>query len=236
MLVARTSDPPAGKRKHVGLSSFLIEKPRGDAAARRATARRFPRSAISAGRPGSSPSTIAALPGSALIGEEGRAFYYISAGPRDARAPTPRRAPSAWRAARSRTPPPTPRSARQFGRSIGDFQASASSSPRWRPRSRRRASSSTSSATRSTQKRRCDKEASMVKLFASEMAERVYSGGAPDPRRRGLHHPACRRALLARRPAHQDLRGHVGDPAAHHLRPPAGQGGVTCSPANRCCG
>ena len=29
MLVARTSDAPDPKRKHVGLSSFLIEKPRG---------------------------------------------------------------------------------------------------------------------------------------------------------------------------------------------------------------
>ena len=29
MLVARTSDSPDPKRKHVGLSSFLIEKPRG---------------------------------------------------------------------------------------------------------------------------------------------------------------------------------------------------------------
>ena len=64
----------------------------------------------------------------------------------------------------------------------------------------------------------------MAKLFASEMAERVTSealqihGGAGYTK---LHR---RRALLARRPADQDLRRHLRDPAAHHLRPPARQG------------
>src|SRR5207302_3579896 len=46
--------------------------------------------------------------------------------------------------------------------------------------------------------------------------------GHPDPWRRGLHHAPCRGAPLARRAAHQDLRGHVRDPEAHHFRPPAG--------------
>jgi hypothetical protein len=57
-------------------------------------------------------------------------------------------------------------------------------------------------------------ETSMVKLFASEMAEKVTSealqifGGA------GYTTLHADRALLARRAADQDLRGHLGDPAS----------------------
>ena len=61
MLVARTSDSPDPKRKHVGLSSFLIEKPRGQLP-KGVKGRQFPRSATSDGRPGNWPSTIAACP------------------------------------------------------------------------------------------------------------------------------------------------------------------------------
>ena len=63
----------------------------------------------------------------------------------------------------------------------------------------------------------------MVKFFASEMAERVTSealqifGGA------GYTTASRGRALLARRPADQDLRGHVGDPAEDHFRRAARQ-------------
>src|SRR5206468_11809728 len=43
-----------------------------------------------------------------------------------------------------------------------------------------------------------------------------------DPWWRGLHDAPCGGAALARRPADQDLRRHLGDPEANHLRPPAG--------------
>ncbi len=58
MLIARTSEPNHPKRRHHGLSTFLIEKKRGELPPA-AAAIRSRRSAISAGRPGSSPSTIA---------------------------------------------------------------------------------------------------------------------------------------------------------------------------------
>ena len=48
-----------------------------------------------------------------------------------------------------------------------------------------------------------------------------HQPGAADLRRQRLHHPVRRRALLARRPAHPDLRGHLRDPAADHRRQPA---------------
>src|SRR2546430_11746684 len=49
--------------------------------------------------------------------------------------------------------------------------------------------------------------------------------GHTDPRRCRLHERVPPRALLARRAPHEDLRGHLRDPAAHHLRrlPPAGE-------------
>ena len=71
------------------------------------------------------------------------------------------------------------------------------------------------------QKRRCDSEASMVKYFASEMAEEVTSEALQIHGGAGYTKLHAVEALLARCASHQDLRGHLGDPAAHHLRQPA---------------
>ena len=64
-------------------------------------------------------------------------------------------------------------------------------------------------------------ETSQAKLFASEMAERVTSQALQIFGGNGYTTRVLRRALLARRPADQDLRGHVGDPAPDHRRQPA---------------
>ncbi|HZX87722.1 MAG TPA: acyl-CoA dehydrogenase family protein, partial [Reyranella sp.] len=79
MLVARTSDPPDPKRKHVGLSSFLIEKPRGTLPPGVKGAP-IPKIGYFGWKTWELAFDDCRLPGSALIGEEGRAFYYISAG------------------------------------------------------------------------------------------------------------------------------------------------------------
>ena len=49
---------------------------------------------------------------------------------------------------------------------------------------------------------RCDVEAGMAKLFASETALGAGHRGHAHPRRHGLHHRAAGRALLPRCPAH----------------------------------
>ena len=150
MLVARTVRRARPKRKHVGLSSFMIEKPRGTlppGVQRRAHSqdRLFRLEDLGTGL-----RRVPRCRARHLIGEEGRAFYYISAGPRTR--------PRPHRRARHR---PRPRRARGRHRLCagaasvrpGDraiSRRSASRSPAWRPRSRRRASSCTSSATRST--------------------------------------------------------------------------------------
>ena len=64
-----------------------------------------------------------------------------------------------------------------------------------------------------------DHQASMLKYLASEMAERVTSEGIQIHGGAGLHDRLRGRAALARRSPDEDLRRHVGDPAAHHLRP-----------------
>ena len=171
MLVARTSDPPDPKR-HVGLSSFLVEKPRGTLPPA-SRARRSPRSAISAGRPGSWRSTIAA----ARLGVDRRGrprLYYISAG-WSGRAPTPRRASIGWRAAPSEDATATPRERRQFGQAIGEFQNTRFRLARMATDIEAARQLNYFVCERDRSERRCDKEAAMVKFFASEMAERVTS-------------------------------------------------------------
>ena len=64
-------------------------------------------------------------------------------------------------------------------------------------------------------------ETSQAKLFASEMAERVTSQALQIFGGNGYTTRVRRRALLARRPADEDLRGHLGDPAPDHRRQPA---------------
>ena len=60
---------------------------------------------------------------------------------------------------------------------------------------------------------RCDVEAGMAKLFASETAGGGHRGHA-HPRRRRIHDGLPGRALLPRRPPHGDRRGHQRDPAS----------------------
>jgi alkylation response protein AidB-like acyl-CoA dehydrogenase len=217
IIIARTSDAPPGKR-HLGLSMFFVEKKRGT----------LPKGCNGAPIPkigyfGWKTYELAfdnfRVEAADMIGEEGQAFYYATSGLETARAHTAARAIGLAQGALDDSIRYAGERRSSSGRSPTS-RRSASRSPRWRPRSRRRASSTTSSASRST-------PASAATRKRRWQAVRVGDGraglqrGHPDPRRRGLHHPARRRAPLARRPADQDLRGHVGDPEAHHLRPPA---------------
>ena len=141
IIIARTSDAPVRQAQACRPVVFLIEKQRGTLPHGRARARRSPRSAISAGRPGSSPSTIAACPAERLIGEEGQAFYYATSGLETARAHTAARAIGLARGALDDSITPTPASAAVRPARSATSRRSASRSPAWRPRSRRRASS-----------------------------------------------------------------------------------------------
>jgi len=173
VLVARTSDPPDQRRRHLGLSMFFIEKERGT---------------LPPGVSGTPLNTIGyhgwttwelrfddfRVPATALLGEEGRGFYQAMQFLETARAHTAARAVGLARGgledaiayAQKRV---------QFNRPIAEFQAI---------RFKLAEMAATIEAARQLtyfvadaidQGRRCDKEAAMAKWFASEMAERVTS-------------------------------------------------------------
>ena len=179
-VLARTKQPSDPRRRHEGISQFLVLKERG----------KFP--------PGLTGSPIRKI---GYFGWKTWELHFdnlqaagrracsaasakIAARARDSTAPSAdskwracilRRARSGSRAAGSKTRWHTRRSASHSASRSENSRRFDSSWPRWRPRSKRRASLPTSSPTEVDSKRRCDKEASMAKLFASEMAERVTS-------------------------------------------------------------
>ena len=175
IIIARTSDAPAGKR-HLGLSMFFLEKKRGDAAAGlqrradpqdrlfrledlRARLRQLPRR-----RPTN------------MIGEEGQAFYYATSGLETARAHTAARAIGLAQGALDDSIKYAS-DRKQFGRSIADFQAIRFKIAEMATQIEAARQLNYFVCEQIDTGQRCDKEASMVKLFASEMAERVCSEG-----------------------------------------------------------
>lgn len=173
VLFARTSPSPDERRRHLGISTFLIDKKRGE----------LP--------PGVSGSAIPKigyfgwktwelafdnfrLPMSAQIGEEGKAFYALAKGLDEARAHTAARSIGLAQGALEDASAYA-QERMQFGKPIGEFQAI---------RFKLAHMASEIEAARQLlhfvcdkidQGERCDKEASMVKYFASEMSERVTS-------------------------------------------------------------
>lgn len=175
VLFARTDPNVDPERRHRGVSAFLIEKERGG----------LP--------PGVSGNPVRKIgyrgwktwelsfddfrvPAGALLGEEGRGFYAAMSGLEVARAHTAARAIGLARGAledslhyvRQRV---------QFGRPIGNFQAIRFKLADMATQIEAARQLMYHVCTEIDSGRRCDREASMAKLFASEMAERVTSEG-----------------------------------------------------------
>ena len=172
-LLARTRPEIDPKRKHVGISAFLIDKPRG------------------AFLPGMSGSAIPKigyfgwktwelafdslrLPADALIGAEGEAFAAFSRGLETYRAHTAARAiglargalEDATQYARERV---------QFDQPIANFQAIRFKLAHMATQIEAARQLNYHVCNQIDQGLRCDTEAAMSKLFASEMSERVCS-------------------------------------------------------------
>ncbi len=172
-LFARTQPAPDDRQRYLGISQFLIFKARGS---------------LPQGVNGSPVRKIGyfgwktwelhfddcRVPVSALVGEEGRGFYAMMSGLELARVHTAARAIGLARGAledaiayaRSRV---------QFKRPIAEFQAIRFQLAEMAAEIEAARHLMYFVATELDGKRRCDKEASMVKWFASEMAERVTS-------------------------------------------------------------
>lgn len=173
LLFARTSPPPDASKRHLGISAFLLDKPRGS---------------LPAGVHGAEIPKIGYFgwntfelafdqyraPASALIGAEGKAFYALARGLDEARAHTAARSiglaqgalEDALAYAQQR---------QQFGRPIAEFQDLRFKLARMATDIEAARQLLYYVCDRIDSGERCDKEASMVKYFASEMAERVTS-------------------------------------------------------------
>jgi alkylation response protein AidB-like acyl-CoA dehydrogenase len=173
VLFARTSTSDDPARRHVGISAFIIDKPRGQ---------------LPDGVHGSPIPKIGyfgwktwelafdglRLPGSALIGAEGRAFYALAKGLDEARAHTAARSIGLAQGALEDAMAYAQERA-QFGRPIAEFQDLRFKIARMATDIEAARQLLYSVCDRIDSGQRCDKEASMVKYFASEMAERVTS-------------------------------------------------------------
>jgi alkylation response protein AidB-like acyl-CoA dehydrogenase len=171
-LFARTS-PPEEKRRHVGITQFIVEKERGK---------------LPVGCSGSPIRKIGyfgwktwelhfddtRIPASALVGKEGRGFYSMMAFLEIARVHTAARAIGLARGALEDAIVYAGRRV-QFKRPIAEYQAIRFKLAEMAANIEAARQLMYFVATEVDSKRRCDKEASMVKWFASEMAERVTS-------------------------------------------------------------
>lgn len=173
VLFARTSAPPDDKRRHLGISTFIIDKERGK---------------LPPGVHGSEIPKIGyfgwktwelafdgfRLPAAAQIGEEGKAFYALAKGLDEARAHTAARSIGlAQGALEDATAYAQERM--QFGHPIAEFQAIRFKLAHMASEIEAARQLLHFVCDRIDQGERCDKEASMVKYFASEMSERVAS-------------------------------------------------------------
>ncbi len=174
ILMARTSEMDP-KARHKGISMFIIEKKRGELPAGCSGAP-IPKIGYFGWKTWELAFDNCRVPAENMIGEEGQAFYYATRGLETARAHTAARAIGLARGALEDATQYA-QERRQFDRPISDFQAI---------RFKLADMATEIEAARQLMYfvcdqidtgQRCDKEASMVKLFASEMAERVTSEG-----------------------------------------------------------
>jgi alkylation response protein AidB-like acyl-CoA dehydrogenase len=171
-LFARTS-PPEERRRHVGITQFLIEKERGK---------------LPEGVSGSPIRKIGyfgwrtwdlhfdnfRIPAATIVGKEGRGFYAMMSFLEIARVHTAARAIGLARGALEDSIVYSQRRV-QFKQPISEFQAIRFKLAEMATNIEAARQLMYFVATEVDGKRRCDKEASMVKYFASEMAERVTS-------------------------------------------------------------
>ncbi|TNF83363.1 acyl-CoA dehydrogenase [Pseudomonas sp. ICMP22404] len=173
IVFARTSPPSSPEARHRGISAFVVEKARG----------RLPDNCQGAPIPkigyhGWKTWELAfdgcRVPHANLLGEEGKGFYFATHGLETARAHTAARSIGLARGsledaieyAKQRV---------QFGKPISDFQFTRFRLADMATQIEAARQLMYHVCTQIDSGKRCDKEASMVKLFASEMSERVTS-------------------------------------------------------------
>ena len=173
MVIARTSEPSDPKRKHQGLSAFLVEKPRGELP-KDCEGHAIPKIGYFGWNTYELAFDGTRVPAENLIGEEGKAFVFMVSGLEVARAHTASRSIGAAQAALD--------VAVQYSQERVQFEQPISQFQDLRFKIARMASEIEAArqlnyfvCDQIDRGGRCDKEASMVKWYASEMSERVTS-------------------------------------------------------------
>lgn len=173
LVFARTSQPPAADKRHLGISAFLVEKPRGELPANCSGAT-IPKIGYFGWNTFELSFDNCRVPASALIGEEGKAFYMMAAGLETARAHTAARSIGLAQGALDEAIEYA-KERRQFAVPIAEFQAIRFKIATMATKIEAARQLLYHVCTQIDQGARCDTESSMVKYFASEIAEEVTS-------------------------------------------------------------
>ncbi len=170
---ARTSAPPSAEKRWMGISCFMIEKERGSLP-KGMTGAPIPKIGYFGWKTYELALDGLRVPADRLMGEEGKAFLLMAKGLEGARAHTAARAIGlAQGALEDAITYATER--KQFGMPIAEYQAIRFKIATMATQIEAARQLMYYVCNEIDQGRRCDKEASMVKYFASEMAERVTS-------------------------------------------------------------
>ena len=173
MVFARTDPTVDPAARHRGISAFMVEKPRGELP-QGVSGNPIPKIGYFGWTTWELAFDGCRVPAANLIGEEGRGFYLATAGLETARAHTAARSIGLAQAALEDATAYS-QERRQFGNSISAFQAIRFKIASMATEIEAARALMYSVCDNIDEGRRCDKEASMVKLFASEMSERVTS-------------------------------------------------------------
>ena len=173
MVFARTDHVVDPKARHRGISAFMVKKPRG-ALPQGVSGHPIPKIGYFGWTTWELAFDGCRVSASDLIGEEGRGFYLATAGLETARAHTAARSIGLAQAALDDAVAHA-KERRQFGQPIGAFQAIRFKIGSMATEIEAARALMHAVCEKIDKGERCDKEASMVKLFASEMSERVTS-------------------------------------------------------------
>lgn len=172
---ARTAEPAQASQRHDGITALLVEKPRG-ALPEGVSGNPIPKIGYFGWKTWELSFDGCRVPAENMLGEEGKAFYMAAAGLEVARAHTASRAIGLARAALEDGMAYAAERL-QFGQPIAEFQNTRFVIADMATEIEAARQLLYHVCTTIDAGGRCDLEASMVKLFASEMAERVTSKG-----------------------------------------------------------
>lgn len=173
IVIARTSTDPDLKKRHRGLSAFMIEKPRGELP-KGVNGAPIPKIGYHGWKTWELSFDNLRVPASSMIGEEGKGFYMASNGLELGRAYTAARSIGLARGALEDAIAYAKERV-QFGRPIGEFQAIRFKIAKMATEVEAARQLLYFVCDEIDKGRRCDKEAAMVKYYAAEMSERVTS-------------------------------------------------------------